>query len=77
MYGRTSGRFGRAFGYIGEIWRNQERLERTLHLPWICHVRVCFKLVLTPKGRRVFLAKIASKQPLLIARWSVQTEELF
>jgi hypothetical protein len=44
-YGRASRRFGGAVGYIGELWRNQERLGRTMHLPWICHVRACFKLV--------------------------------
>jgi hypothetical protein len=33
-YGRVSGRFGGAVDYIGELWRNQERLGQTLHLPW-------------------------------------------
>jgi hypothetical protein len=32
-YGRASGRFGGAVGYIGELWGNQERLGQTLHLP--------------------------------------------
>jgi hypothetical protein len=31
-----------------------------------------FLLLLIPKGRRVFLLKIASKQPLLKAIWIVQ-----
>jgi hypothetical protein len=33
--------------------------------------------MLTPKGQRVFLVKIASKQPLLKARQLVQNEEFF
>jgi hypothetical protein len=37
--------FGGAVGYIGELWKNQERLGRTLHLPWVYHVRTCFRLL--------------------------------
>jgi hypothetical protein len=33
-----------AVGYIRELWGNQERLGQMLHLPWICHVRTCFRL---------------------------------
>jgi hypothetical protein len=44
-YRRTSGRFGGTVGYIGDLWKKQERLGRMMHLPWVCHVRACFRLV--------------------------------
>jgi hypothetical protein len=44
-YGRASRRFGRVVDYIRELWRNQERLGKTLHLPWVCYIRACFRFV--------------------------------
>jgi hypothetical protein len=43
--GRASKRFGRAVSYVGELGGNQERLERTLLLPWVFLVKPCFRLV--------------------------------
>jgi hypothetical protein len=44
-YGRASGRFGGAVSYVGELGGNEERLGRTLLLPWVFFVRPCFRLV--------------------------------
>jgi hypothetical protein len=44
-YGRASGRFGGVVSYVGELGGNQERLGRTLLLPWVFLVRPCFRLV--------------------------------
>jgi hypothetical protein len=44
-YGRASRRFKGVVGNIGELEGNLEKLGQTMYLPWVCHVRPCFRLV--------------------------------
>jgi hypothetical protein len=69
---------------LANICQKQSLTSSMSYHRLLCHIEypnlipsVKSKSYLTPKGRSVFLVKIASNQPLLKARRLVQNEDLF